>query len=377
MMHLRFDNYQGVVDYLNADSENQFNSCINYYTSHNITSYTCLKHFFKDYIVNSSSPNIINGNPVSVNIKVDRLTRSVSPIKTNDLHQKDIGYSPGYLELKCPTNYYLRQQYLSLNTYRADCIRYWDYYLQQSEPTQSDNCEKEGNPCNPITGNKTQTETDLRFEGAYPFVFQRVYSSLGVGTAASSSLGVKWRHSFERNIIYNANYSSVYVVSNGYSSADEACVNSWNYVKNGFFMGGMASTASARKIDDKTCEVYKAGQVLTRFNIIKKLANEPISTTAISPITNLTLSRPDGSHYIFRNENGSFVSLVKGISLVSTGHNTQTFTDSTGTKEFYEDSRLIRIEAVGGLVQTLDYQLTTAQGGDDNNATLDRMSDHL
>jgi RHS repeat-associated protein len=59
-------------------------------------------------------------------------------------------------------------------------------------------CKPEaGNPCNPISGNKSQRETDYTGAGPFALRFQRFYNSVRV---ALSKPGADWRHTYDRSI---------------------------------------------------------------------------------------------------------------------------------------------------------------------------------
>ncbi len=59
------------------------------------------------------------------------------------------------------------------------------------------NCTAVGNPCNPISGNKFETETDYLSAGPFPIRFERFYNSNRAGVTVA---GADWRHSYQRTI---------------------------------------------------------------------------------------------------------------------------------------------------------------------------------
>ncbi len=71
--------------------------------------------------------------------------------------------------------------------------------IPQSNPgKERGSCKPEvGNPCNPISGNKSQQETDYTGAGPFPLRFQRFYNSVRV---ALSGPGADWRHTYDRSI---------------------------------------------------------------------------------------------------------------------------------------------------------------------------------
>lgn len=58
-----------------------------------------------------------------------------------------------------------------------------------------------GNPCNPATGNKFQTEVDFSGYGPFPLSFARYYNSMG--SLFSASLGTRWSHNYDSRILVN------------------------------------------------------------------------------------------------------------------------------------------------------------------------------
>jgi len=62
-----------------------------------------------------------------------------------------------------------------------------------------------GNPISTATGSKFQVETDYRGSGAYPLVFRRFHNTptlFAQSQAASSNIGIQWRHSYDRTVVY-------------------------------------------------------------------------------------------------------------------------------------------------------------------------------
>ena len=71
-------------------------------------------------------------------------------------------------------------------------------------------CVGKANPVNMATGNKFQVETDYRGAGMSPLEFVRTYNRL---VPANVSLGPKWRHTYERWIVFTRSGTSPVVMT--------------------------------------------------------------------------------------------------------------------------------------------------------------------
>ncbi len=65
-----------------------------------------------------------------------------------------------------------------------------------------------GNPINPANGNKLLRELDYRSSGLVPLAFERFYNS--DSTTPTSTLGPRWRHSFDRSVRFVNNIAYVF-----------------------------------------------------------------------------------------------------------------------------------------------------------------------
>jgi len=91
--------------------------------------------------------------------------------------------------------------------------------------------------------------------------------------------------------------------------------------------------------------------------------------------------RPDGQGITFQDVSGVWtpiVDLETTLTELTDGQGTHTgwtLTDGNDTVETYDaQGRLLSITNRAGFTQTLDYELTVAEGGDDDPATLDRVT---
>ncbi|HEX7634190.1 MAG TPA: DUF6531 domain-containing protein, partial [Noviherbaspirillum sp.] len=95
----------------------------------------------------------------------------------------------------CPTGYYLHMD--SQTTYCWADDRTPNINKNKGS-CPAGQCCGVGNPIMPAIGNKYQIETDYRSAGAASLTLRRYYNS--IGTSPLSSLGVNWRHEYDRSI---------------------------------------------------------------------------------------------------------------------------------------------------------------------------------
>ncbi|MDJ0710061.1 MAG: RHS repeat-associated core domain-containing protein [Woeseiaceae bacterium] len=262
---------------------------------------------------------------------------------------------------------------------RADghsCIDPEDLFTLEPPPEDVEPEMCVGNPCDPASGNKTQTEVDYRVaaEGVPSFV--RYYSSKG---SYRTGLGMPpgWRHNYTKSLDEGPDRKpSIFFPSPAadqsgfYHSASEACTQGWNDIKTVAF-GGNLSSGTAALAGGNTCEVSSGGQTKAYLTVRSGGAWVPFTP----PSSIKTIVRPNGSSIQFKQVGSDWVAALNGtVSLEASGSN-WVFTDSNDTRETYDSSgRLISITKRNGQTETLDYDLTTAQGGDDDSTTLDRVT---
>jgi YD repeat-containing protein len=162
-------------------------------------------------------------------------------------------------------------------------------------------CPSCGNPINPATGNKFQTETDYIRTGTFPLRFNRYYNSNDAVRYAR--LGQHWRSNYSKSIIaYN----------------------------------------------DTVVEAF----------------------------------REDGKVFIFKKDAGAWTSnshvtsqLVELLDTQNIRTGWQYTTPDNMIESYDVSGKLHSITNLAGQTQVLDYELTVAEGGDDNSETLDRVTD--
>lgn len=153
------------------------------------------QHFLNDKpIFQHSNPIVITTNKNSV----DGACTNKNESTANHIfrERKNLG---------CPTGY-KSSGYLGSNEYNnyLFCIKDTNildtnsgFYL---EPDQElNNCDKEGNPCNPISGAKTQVEMDYN-SNLSGLNFHRVYNSYGE-FRSDPTLAVGWRHPYSKSLV--------------------------------------------------------------------------------------------------------------------------------------------------------------------------------
>jgi len=152
------------------------------------------------------------------------------------------------------------------------------YFITSPAPPKQ--CPREGNPCNPATGNKFQVEQD-RGLGISP-EFTRYYQSQGVGDGFQGT-GEHWRHSYSRRMDgYPAtpsylNYLSL--KSNLYGTPDSACTSGWTEIKNRTFRGLLANATVVYQ--NELCQIIQGNKVVANLPVYTNIFFiPPIQTMA-------------------------------------------------------------------------------------------------
>ena len=247
------------------------------------------------------------------------------------------------------------------------------YALEGAEPSARQ-CN-ESNPCNPADGSKTQIERD--FSPGVPGVpvFERHYRSQG-SYKTGDHMAASWRHSYSRKLdeAPDRDPTLTFVAPSGrsafYPTAAEACTSGWAEIKDTVWSGDL-STATASYPGGNVCTISSGGNPVAYFSI-RSSEGWPV----YSPPSNIkTISRPDGSSYRFELDGSHWINRLDGsVTLEASGTN-WIFTDRDDTRETYNASgQLIAITQRNGQIETLAYDLSTAQGGDGDNSTLDRVT---
>ncbi len=234
----------------------------------------------------------------------------------------------------------------------------------------------ETNPCNPADGSKTQVEVDYDPPTVGSPSFTRFYSSRGP-YKSDRTLAPGWRHTYSRAINEEPDWRSTVrtsVAPSGqssfYTTAADACTNGWDDIKTVALSGDFPS-ATAAHIGGNDCKITSGGSTVAILSVRSVTSWSGWSP----PATIKTITRPNGSYLKFELISGNWVNeLNSSVSLTQSGTD-WVFTNSDDTVETYNaDGQLISIATRSGLTETLEYNLTAAQGGDDDDATLDRVT---
>jgi len=158
----------------------------------------------------------------------------------------------------------------------------------------------EGNPCDVVTGRKTEVFPDYT---AKSIKFNRLYNSQSID--AGSRLGGFWRHSFEAR----HNQFSKYVYgpapkvppvdkSSEYPAEDQACTSGWGDIKATYRGGSLSSYSAEWEAENEKCVVKSNGKLLASPTVTKIYIPPPppkyLDTTH-------KISAPDGVTYSFKS----------------------------------------------------------------------------
>ena len=256
-----------------------------------------------------------------------------------------------------------------------DCVDPNTLYALQTPKADVEPEACVGNPCDPITGNKSQTEVDFVSSAEGVPALVRHYNSKGPHRTGPG-MAPGWRHTYSRELNEEPDlnptifFAAAADQSEFYHSASEACTDGWDDIKSDVWDGDL-STATATFKGGNTCEISSGGQTKAYF---------PVRSggkwgSYAPPSTVKTITRPSGSTVEFEQDGSDWVAAFdESYSLEQSGSD-WVFTDANDTKETYNASgQLTSITSRNGQTQTLEYNLTAAQGGDDNSSTLDKVT---
>ncbi len=231
-------------------------------------------------------------------------------------------------------------------------------------PNNPETCEREGNPCDPVTGNKSQVEQDIVFGRSGNLNFTRFYNSLGDHNT-SGSLAPGWRHAYSRRLnqgLSNNKITPDSIQSQNYASPSAACTQGWNDIKYQMWGGSLATSGVVEYTGNLLCRVRVANKTVAYLTIYVPLDVVPaidIPLAALQPLPTdkvVTLTRSNGAIYYFENINGQWIEpFSPKVSLVLDS-NGWLFTDADNTQERYDNGgKLLSITDMKGEAQTLSY----------------------
>lgn len=226
-------------------------------------------------------------------------------------------------------------------------------------------CPKEGNPCNPATGGKTQVETDYISSGGTLKV-QRYYSSQGVDDGFSD-LGPSWRHNHSQRL--NGHGEPDYTQYHGqksplYLSPQQACSDGWDAVKDKFYRGLLADGIAT--YDNGACMVQQGGSTVATLPIHNTLNGRKDlgGDTQIN-----TFNRANGSYIVFRDIDSNWQPIRPGNIELAKETDNWILTTANDSKEVYdEEGKLLTITTRSGQITNYNY---------DDDGRLSTVTDHF
>ncbi|MDZ4263313.1 MAG: DUF6531 domain-containing protein, partial [Pseudomonadota bacterium] len=136
-------------------------------------------------------------------------------------------------------------------------------------PNNPETCEREGNPCDPVTGNKSQVEQDIVFGRSGNLNFTRFYNSLG-DRNTSVSMAPGWRHTYSRGLnqgLSNNKITPDSIQSQNYASPSAACTQGWNDIKYQMWGGSLATSGVVEYTGNLLCRVRVANKTVAYLTI--------------------------------------------------------------------------------------------------------------
>ena len=254
------------------------------------------------------------------------------------------------------------------------------FALEVPEPPPPEGCMDnvssvdESNPCNPATGNKSQVEVDYSPSAVGGLRFARYYNSKGgYNTAAHSATG--WRHTYSRSIDEapdrkpNVLWTKPENQSAFYATASEACTTGWSDIKDTAWNGSL-STGTATFAGGNVCKIAVEGSTIAHFPVRSGIPWGGYSVPSNTKI----ITRPNGAAHTFELIGSTWTNeLDPSVTLEQSGGN-WIFTDTQDSRETYNSAgQLVSITYRNGQTESLAYDLTVAQGGDDDSETLDKV----
>jgi YD repeat-containing protein len=202
-------------------------------------------------------------------------------------------------------------------------------------PPEQCKSPKEGNPCNPATGGKSQTETDFTLANGTLKV-QRAYNSYAVEDGYIN-MGPRWRHNYSQRVDGYWEEGRKRVLpgkrSSLYDSPRDACTHGWNEIKAQRY-GGMLSEAAA-SYSSGMCNVRSSNGVALRLPIINTLS--PRYDVGTSKSIGY-ISDKNGGTTIYRYLNNRWESVYPTRERFNQTDTGWSFVKSDGTKEDYDGS---------------------------------------
>lgn len=230
-------------------------------------------------------------------------------------------------------------------------------------------CPKVGNPIQPLTGVKYETETDYLHGSSSPLKFMRYYSSHPNSRLGRGLLGRTWRTSLDTRIAFGS-YASAELYKPALRYFDNVAVpgGSGNYTslsdEFGSYWAGAGSPPDTDYSEEPSANLPSVGEHIDYASV----------------------SNPDGSSTFF---SFSIASPLVGVSesdvkerlkkTVASDNSVTGWIYTNASDQVYTyDYRglLQRITHRDGRYADLDYNVSTLNGGDDNPDTVDTIIDN-
>jgi RHS repeat-associated protein len=236
------------------------------------------------------------------------------------------------------------------------------YFVADYNPTEENpapgkddlgpSCPSCGNPVDPATGNKYQTEVDYVAGGSGSLRFERSYNSLSRDLTSS---GAGWRHSFDRSLTLDYGIQPTYQQgapsnSQKFTTKQAACEQGWPQIKARH--QGLAATTALYQ--SNVCNLYQGATLR---------GTAPVYSTPFNPPMNPTLAavhaqRPGGKSIRFAS-GATFTpkaDVTAKLEQVAGGYK---LTDNDTVEMYDTAGKLLSITDRSGYQQTMGYD---AQG---------------
>jgi RHS repeat-associated protein len=218
-----------------------------------------------------------------------------------------------------------------------------------------------GNPCDPLSGNKFETETDYTGTGPFPLVFQRHYNSLGYNplTEATGRVGGGWRASY---------LGWITAVTPDYAVVSPTTVQrgvvvhrpdgrSYHFAK----VDGVWQSDS--DVTDTLTEGANGWVYTTRDGTVEVYDNTLINGVGASKGKLLSVTNRAGLRHTVQHDEANGIVRVtdpfgRSLTLAFAGGKLSTLTDPAGqvTRYSYADANLVRVDYSDGTAKLYHYE---------------------
>ncbi len=219
-------------------------------------------------------------------------------------------------------------------------------YFLAPEPKPT--CEQEGNPCDPLSGRKMETEVDFRFPDSN-LQFIRYYSS-APSIDGNTNIGSNWRHNFSAIMEHVAENRGGTTLppyrSKQAANPESACLNRWDGIKNNAFLG-VFKTAQA-SYSNGTCVATMPSEESVVIPVYKSFQVQ-------STLSNPRIVSSRGVVYNFESEAGGWKEISSANVSLQQVDDEWHFIDERKIKHVFLDGILQELSFPGGEIITLTY----------------------